>query len=180
MPAGPRHPAARITAILFLVLFLDQCSKLLVERHLDQDGRIVLVDGFFRLVHWGNTGAAFNLFQDSNRILATFAICAFVFLCFNHSMFQTRRIVGQVSLGLMLGGILGNLADRLRTGHVIDFLYFYARRRDGGEIGFPAFNLADSAIFTGVCLVLLLSWGREDDKPSLAPLGRSGGMAESR
>ena len=56
------------------------------------------------------------------------------------------------------GGIAGNLIDRLRVGHVIDFLFFYVHRANGDELGFPAFNVADSAICVGVALYLLLNW----------------------
>jgi signal peptidase II len=63
----------------------------------------------------------------------------------------------------LFGGILGNLTDRLLPSrrHVIDFLYFYVNRRGGGEVGFPAFNVADSAICVAVGLLFLLSWQRE-------------------
>jgi signal peptidase II len=58
---------------------------------------------------------------------------------------------------------VGNLIDRILRNHVIDFLYFYVQRRGGAELGFPAFNVADSAICTGVGLVLLLTW---KDRPA--------------
>ena len=65
--------------------------------------------------------------------------------------------VRQAAFGLICGGILGNLIDRVWAKHVIDFLYFYIQPRGGTEIGFPAFNVADSAICTGVGLVFLLT-----------------------
>ena len=66
--------------------------------------------------------------------------------------------MGQFALGLIFGGIVGNLIDRLTVKHVIDFIYFYVEQRGGKEIGFPAFNVADSAICTGVGLIFLLTW----------------------
>ena len=64
--------------------------------------------------------------------------------------------MGQIAFGLIFGGIAGNLLDRLLPSRqqVIDFIYFYVNQRDGGEIGFPAFNVADSGICIGVGLVL--------------------------
>jgi len=62
---------------------------------------------------------------------------------------------------------VGNLIDRLRVKHVIDFLYFYLQQRGGSEIGFPAFNVADSAICTGVGLIFLLTW-RNEHRPKVA------------
>jgi len=70
-------------------------------------------------------------------------------------------LAGQISLGLIFGGIAGNLVDRFLRKHVIDFLYFYLERRGGGEIGFPAFNVADAAICSGVGLLFLLSWQKD-------------------
>jgi signal peptidase II len=70
-------------------------------------------------------------------------------------------VLGQLSLGLIFGGIAGNLLDRFLHGHVVDFIYFFVSRRGGGEIGFPAFNVADSAICTGVGLLFLLSWQKD-------------------
>ncbi|HPC62319.1 MAG TPA: signal peptidase II, partial [Verrucomicrobiota bacterium] len=58
---------------------------------------------------------------------------------------------------------------RVTVGHVIDFLYFYVQQRGGGEIGFPAFNVADSAICTGVGLVFLLTWRSERNSKTLRP-----------
>jgi signal peptidase II len=64
---------------------------------------------------------------------------------------------------LIFGGIVGNLTDRLMPSrnHVIDFLYFYVITRNGEEAGFPAFNVADTAICTGVGLLFLASWANE-------------------
>ena len=74
--------------------------------------------------------------------------------------FDTKTVLGQISLGLIFGGILGNLFDRVLPSrhHVIDFLRFYLERRGGEEMGFPAFNIADSAICVGVGLLFILSW----------------------
>ncbi len=66
--------------------------------------------------------------------------------------------MGQFALGLIFGGIIGNLIDRLTVKHVIDFLYFYVQQRGGKEVGFPAFNIADSAICTGVVFIFLITW----------------------
>ena len=67
-----------------------------------------------------------------------------------------------------IGGIAGNLVDRFTHRHVVDFIYFYIARRGGGEIGFPAFNVADSAICTGVALLFLLSWQKDQAAASPA------------
>jgi signal peptidase II len=92
-----------------------------------------------------------------------------LFLVRNRFDIETR--LGWISLGLMFGGIVGNLTDRLlpTRRHVIDFIYFYVRS-GGDEIGFPAFNVADSAICVGVALLFILSFQKERSSPG-APAG---------
>jgi len=96
-------------------------------------------------------------------VLAIVGLGALVLLIFTRHHFHAHTLTGQVAFGLIFGGIAGNLTDRLLPGRhaVVDFLYFYLQPRGGGEIGFPAFNIADSAICTGVALVFLLSWKNE-------------------
>ena len=151
-------------------LVLDQLTKLAVLSYLGPDQEKVIIDGFFKFVHWGNTGAAwslFNQFAGSNQLLAVFALVALLVLFFTRHHFDSHTLLGQLSLGLIFGGIAGNLVDRFTHSHVVDFIYFYIARRGGGEIGFPAFNVADSAICTGVALLFLLSW--QKDQPAASP-----------
>ena len=152
-----RTPKARISAIALAVVLLDRLTKLIVLRHLGLGEEQVVVEGFFKLVHWGNTGAAWSMFRGKNELLAVIALVALVVLYFSRHHFDSRTLPGQVAFGLIVGGIVGNLIDRLWVQHVIDFLYFYLQRRGGNEIGFPAFNVADSAICTGVGLVFLIT-----------------------
>lgn len=150
--------------VALIVLVFDQLTKLAVLQYLGYAQERVVIDGFFNLVHWGNTGAAWSLFNkyaSSNFVLAIFAIVALLVLYITRHHFDAHTMGGQVALGLIFGGIVGNVVDRFLRGHVIDFLYFYARRRGGDEIGFPAFNVADTAICIGVALLFLLSWQKE-------------------
>ena len=161
MSAEQQKQNLRILAIGLVTLIIDQFTKVLIQRSLLLGEERIIVDGFFRLVHWGNTGAAWSLFKDNNSVLTGIALIAVVALFYNRRHFEVHRPLGQVAMGLMMGGIIGNLIDRFRVNHVVDFLYFYTHQRDGGEIGFPAFNVADSAICSGVGLLLLLSWQRD-------------------
>jgi signal peptidase II len=101
------------------------------------------------------------MFHNRNELLAVVSLFALLFLFLGRHHFDPHTLGGQVALGLIFGGILGNLTDRLRIGHVVDFLYFYVIRRNGTEAGFPAFNVADSAICIGVGLLFILSWKSE-------------------
>jgi signal peptidase II len=158
------RPNRRIALIAAVVVALDQLTKHLVLRFLPQAGQErVVIEGFFRFVHWGNTGAAWSLFRGNNELLAGVALLALLILFLSRHHFDSRTLLSQVAFGLIFGGIVGNLIDRLWVGHVIDFIYFYLQQRGGTEIGFPAFNVADSAICTGVGLVFLITW-RSDHK----------------
>ncbi len=156
-----RSPSRRIAAIALLVIALDQVTKQIVLRFLGYSEEKVVLAGFFKFVHWGNTGAAWSLFRGNNMPLAVIALIALVVLFFSRHHFDSHTLLGQVAFGLIFGGIVGNLIDRLRVGHVIDFIYFYLQQRGGGEVGFPAFNIADSAICIGVGLVFLITWKSE-------------------
>ncbi len=162
---GPTN--RRIAVIALVVVVLDQLTKSLVLRFLGYAQEKIIIDGFFKLVHWGNTGAAWSLFRGNNQILAVVALVALVVLFVSRHHFDSGSFLGQIAFGLIFGGIIGNLIDRVRIGHVVDFLYFYVQQRGGSEAGFPAFNVADSAICTGVGLIFLLTW-RTDQRPKPA------------
>jgi signal peptidase II len=153
-----RTPNRRIALIALLVIVLDQVTKQIVLRFLGYAQEKVVVAGFFKFVHWGNTGAAWSLFRGNNELLAGVAVAALLVLFLSRHHFDSRTLLSQFAFGLIIGGIIGNLIDRLWVGHVIDFIYFFLERADGREIGFPAFNVADSAICTGVGLVFLITW----------------------
>jgi signal peptidase II len=156
--------SSRLIIVLAATIFaLDQFAKWLVLSTLPLGDEKIVVSGFFKFVHWGNTGAAWSMFSGNNTLLALIGIGALVLLIFTRHHFQAHTLPGQIAFGLIFGGIAGNLTDRLLPGRhaVVDFIYFYMQPRGGGEIGFPAFNIADSAICTGVALVFLLSWKNE-------------------
>jgi signal peptidase II len=153
-----------IGIITFSVLGLDQLTKVLVDWQMPMGTEHVWVDGFFKLVHWRNDGAAWSLFSGQNKPLALIAAIALIVLFFSRHHFEIHTRQGQISLGLIFGGITGNLIDRLFRDHVIDFLRFYMVQRGGGEIGFPAFNVADSGICVGVVLLFIISWKAEPAK----------------
>ncbi|MBI2946451.1 MAG: signal peptidase II [Verrucomicrobia bacterium] len=154
------HSNMRIAMAAGLIVLADQVTKYLVQRHLPYMREWIVVDGFFKLVHWGNTGAAWSLFREHNEVLALISVLALVVLFLGRRHFESGTATGQIALGLLFGGIVGNLIDRVHEDrrHVIDFIRFYVNQRGGGEIGFPAFNVADSAICIGVGLLFLLSW----------------------
>jgi signal peptidase II len=160
----------RIAVLALVVFVLDQFTKWIVLYTLPKGGEKIILDGFFKFVHWGNTGAAWSLFRGNNSTLVVVMLLAFVALFLTRHHFDSHTLSGQIAFGLIFGGIAGNLTDRLLPSRheVIDFVYFYLQQRGGGEIGFPAFNVADTAICTGVGLIFLITW-KSEHVPQSAP-----------
>jgi signal peptidase II len=143
----------RVVLYAALIVITDQISKWLVLQWIPEDESVPVIDGFYNLVNWHNTGAAWGIFHDYNLVLAVIsALTILALYLFRHS-FQVNRPSCGIALGLIAGGILGNLIDRLRLHHVVDFLDFNL-----GFMRWPAFNVADSAICVGVAIYLLASW----------------------
>jgi len=146
-----------------LVLFLDQLSKLWVAASFLTHESLPVIPGLFSLTFVTNTGAAFGILAGAQSMLRQvfFVGVALVALAVLYLAYREYRGHGQIymaAIGLVAGGALGNLVDRLRLGHVIDFLDFYLRQHH-----WPAFNIADSAITIGVGLFLLAGF-REQGK----------------
>ena len=150
----------RIVMLAATIFALDQLTKLAVIKFLPvpRESELEVIPGFFTFVHWHNPGAAWSMFQKYNWLLAVISAVALVVLFLVRRHFSSTTTLGALALSLILGGIAGNLLDRLVHGHVIDFLYFHLITRSGRLYDFPAFNIADSAICTGVGLLFILSW----------------------
>jgi signal peptidase II len=145
-----------VVLIAAVVAALDQLTKWLVVRCIGPEESRVVIPGFFNLVNWHNTGAAWGILQDYNLVLTVISALTVLALYFFRHTFQLHRPGARVALGLITGGIIGNLIDRVRVQHVIDFLYFYI-----GRYHWPAFNVADSAICVGVSLYIIVTWRSE-------------------
>jgi signal peptidase II len=153
----------RIFGLALVILALDQLTKWLVLKTIPEYDEKVIIPGFFNFAHRANTGAAWSMFTGNNALLAVIAIAALVALFLTRRHFSADRILGQIAFGLIFGGIIGNLVDRLNPHRraVVDFLHFYLQRRGGEPLDFPAFNVADSAICTGVALIFIITWRNE-------------------
>jgi signal peptidase II len=150
-------PEVRLGVLAALIFLVDQTLKLIITKTLEFNSEKIVVTGFLKIVYWGNTGAAWSILSGNNGILAVVGFIAVVAIFLNKHHFDYHTVEGQISLGLVLGGILGNLTDRLFRKHVVDFVYFYVIPRGGREVGFPAFNVADMAICLGVFYFLVIS-----------------------
>lgn len=146
--------------IALIVLILDLASKYWVESALEFGQRIPLT-GFFNLILTYNPGAAFSFLSEESGwqrwFLSGIAGSAALLIVYLLNKYKHEKLFC-MSLSLVLGGALGNLYDRITLGHVVDFLDFYV-----GTYHWPAFNIADSAIFIGAVLMIYESFRNKKD-----------------
>jgi signal peptidase II len=135
---------------------LDQWTKQLVLRFISPDEPRIVISNFFHLVNVTNTGAAFGSFKNNNTFFIAISAIALVIVVTLLVRRRSRDILRDVSLALLLAGVLGNLTDRLLYGHVIDFLLFDLHIRFAHP--WPAFNVADSCISVAVVLFVVHSF----------------------
>lgn len=155
-PNGGAANMWRIGAVIFL---LDQGTKWAVLATLGNHTEKTIIEGFFKIVCWHNTGAAWSILQNQNKLLIGISALALVGMITFRNQFDVGSPRGRWAMALLCGGILGNLVDRIMHGHVIDFIRFYlSTRGQENEVGFPAFNVADSAICIGVVLMFYSTW----------------------
>lgn len=134
-------------------LVLDQISKIIVENLIPRHHGLVVIPDFFHLIHHQNTGVAWGFLRELpgvRWILVGVTLVAAVLMLVWLALEERPRGGVVWGLGLVIGGALGNLVDRIRLGAVVDFLRFNV-----GEFVWPSFNVADAAIVIGVALVLI-------------------------
>ncbi len=145
------------------VLVLDQVTKAMVVQHMSLHESIPVIPGFFNLTYVRNTGAAFGILSSHTPgirsvvlVLSSLLAMGFIVWIWFREKNPSWSLV--IPMGMILGGALGNLLDRVRLGEVIDFLDFY-----WGKYHWPAFNVADSAVSLGILVFLpYLLLSRED------------------
>ena len=148
----------RILATAAIVLVADQITKLIVIRTIGSSEIEIIIPGMLKFVNWHNSGAAWSMFQDSSLPLAALSVVALIALIKYRHHFETHTPTGKIAVGLLIGGIVGNLIDRISYNYVIDFIYVYVIRSNGKELPWPAFNIADMGICIGVGMLFLLAW----------------------
>lgn len=142
-----------LLAVSFLVLALDQATKIFVDRSMPLHSSITVIENFFNITYLRNKGAAFGILATSAFRLPFFIMVSLVAVWVIFMVIRKLREdqkLAAASLSLIFSGALGNLIDRIRLGEVIDFLYFHWY-----EHYWPAFNVADSAICVGVFLLAI-------------------------
>jgi len=149
IPASVSEKAV-LYLVMAVVLLLDLLSKVVVENRIELNTTWMPIEALtpiFRITHVSNTGAAFGLFPSSGNLFMIVGIVVSVFIIIYNTRLPTNHYLYRVALGLQLGGALGNLFNRLRIGHVTDFLDFGP---------WPIFNVADMCVVAGVFLLAFL------------------------
>nr|WP_275888789.1 signal peptidase II [Desulfoprunum benzoelyticum] len=147
--------------VVFGAVVLDQLTKLWILRTFELYESREIIPGLFNLVYVTNTGAAFSILADVDSpwrhyFFLGIGLLATIGLTIYYYRLRAAHRAYAVALGLVVGGALGNLIDRLRLGSVVDFLDFHLAGRH-----WPAFNVADSAICVGAVLFLIISFVTE-------------------
>ena len=164
----------RLLITALVVFVLDQITKVWIFNTMPldsyfypQDGHVIeVIKNFFYIVHIGNEGAAWGMFAGHGTILALFALVALFAIYKFRDALELHRTAMQFAFGLLVGGVLGNLVDRVVHGHVIDFLDFHFPFTvpwllpDGR---YPAFNIADCGIVIGVFAYITLSFFQAEE-----------------
>lgn len=144
--------------IIALTLFIiDQLSKSLISTYLKLNESILIIKDFFYIRYINNTGASFGMLSNSKILLILLSVIAIIIILRYMNSFKKTKI-NMIGFGLVLGGVLGNLSDRILFGYVKDFLDFVIF-----NYNFPVFNLADIFIVIGV-IILIISIIRGEDK----------------
>ena len=152
------------------VLLLDQGTKLWIDAILPfgtyfpsrgpgEVSPVVVIPDFFQLVHIGNQGAAWGILSGYRIVLVLVAVVALTAIYFYRGALELKRGPMQFSFGMIVGGILGNLLDRMIYGHVVDFLDFHLPGISALGIEpyrWPAFNVADMGITCGVGIYIVI------------------------
>ena len=138
-----------IFSTALIILFLDQLTKFFIRKNFQLSQSISIIKNILNLTYVINAGSAFGLFKNFNLFFIIFSIIVIIAIFYYIGKINKNERLLQFSLGLLLGGTIGNLIDRLFYGHVIDFIDFRI---------WPVFNVADSAVTISIVLLIVLLW----------------------
>jgi signal peptidase II len=155
----PRFGAPAAVATILFFYALDQVTKWMVIRALPFDSERDMIPGFFTLVHWGNTGAAFSSFSQKNGVFIGLSLVTVMVLAVFAFRGAFQLTATRVAICLLSAGVLGNVTDRVRHGHVVDFLLFDLHVPFANP--WPAFNVADSCICVAAGILVASAWFEE-------------------
>jgi signal peptidase II len=150
----------KIVFIAIIVLAIDQISKIIATTFLKLNYSVQVINKFFYLTLCQNEGAAWGLFSNNKAVIIIGTIIAIALIYHFVYVFKDNKR-NNIAFGLLIGGLLGNLVDRIIFGYVRDFLDFYIFKYD-----YPIFNVADICIVIGVALLMIAVIKGEDSNES--------------
>lgn len=146
----------KIFIIAIIALLLDQASKILVGMYLSINESVTVIKNFFSITLCHNTGAAWSILQNKSILIIIFSVTALIIIYRFMFLFKTNKR-NNLAFGLLVGGIFGNMLDRIVYGYVRDFLDFKILSYD-----YPVFNVADIFIVVSVILLIIAIIKGED------------------
>ncbi len=138
-----------IFSTALVIIFLDQFTKFLVRTKFQLSESIPIITNILHFTYVTNTGSAFGLFKGFSIFFILFSIAVIAVILYSIKKIKENQKLMQLYAGLLLGGTIGNLIDRILFGHVIDFIDFRI---------WPVFNVADSAVTISVIFLVFLMW----------------------
>lgn len=150
----------KILIITTIILLIDQISKFVISSFINLNESVKVIKNFFYLTYANNTGGAWSILSNQTLLLVVIGLFAILIIVKYMNSF-TKNTRNNIAFGLLLGGISGNLLDRIFYGYVRDFFHFHIINYD-----FPIFNISDMAIFFGVILLIIAIIKGEDNDHS--------------
>ena len=145
--------ALRLLVFTLAIILLDQFSKIMVQQFMHPRQSIVLIQNFLSFTYLENPGAAFGIFPHRTMLFIIITVAVILFIIYYFRNLPHQYFFMRLGLVLQLAGAVGNLVDRIRLGHVIDFI----------NLSFwpPVFNVADVAIAVGIIVFVYSFWKKE-------------------
>ncbi|HUQ41414.1 MAG TPA: signal peptidase II [Candidatus Limnocylindrales bacterium] len=153
----PSSRLVLISVVAIAAFVLDRVTKTWVERNIPLFESRPVVGDYVRIVHTQNSGAAFGLLPERTTLLSVLSVVAVLAILYYYRQIARDSPLIAATLGMQLGGALGNLVDRIGQGYVVDFVDVGIP----GGVRFWAFNVADSSIVLGILFVTVLLWQEE-------------------
>ncbi len=147
----------KILIIAFIVVIIDQVTKYFIDSYLNLNQSITIIKNFFNITYIHNSGAAWGIFKNNSVFLVLISLVILVIFITQLNKFK-KNIKNILALGLIIGGLIGNLIDRIFFSHVKDFLDFNIFGYD-----YPIFNIADISVVIGAILLIIAIIRGEDN-----------------
>jgi signal peptidase II len=148
-----------ILLVVLFVVFIDQLSKFYIQKHMVLGMSIPIVEDVFHITYVLNPGAAFGLFEHQTLFFLVVAVCLVISAIYFYPRIPKQYRLLRLGTGLLVGGAVGNVIDRIKTGYVVDFFDFRI---------WPVFNVADTAIVCGVgCIIFTMIYLYKEDEQNV-------------